>query len=66
MERLRVKLLGQPGIFAGPVSIGLESRKAAGIFYYMAMAQTPLLRRDSLLPVFWGGRSEGQAKSSLD
>lgn len=66
-EHLHIKLLGQPRIETTDGKlIAIESRKAAGIVYYLSLSKTPLVRRQSLLPLFWYHRSEQQARNSLN
>jgi TolB-like protein/DNA-binding SARP family transcriptional activator len=62
---LRIRLLGPVTIAIDGEPVAVASKKARALLGYLALREGAALARNTLTGLFWGERSEGQARASL-
>lgn len=64
-HRLRISLLGPMKVELDGVPLMIRSRKARGLLAYLLHRQGEDISRETLCSLFWGDRSDPQARASL-
>src|SRR5688572_28479667 len=62
---LSILLLGPVSITCDGKSVAIPSKKARALLGYLALREGTAISRSLLTGLFWGDRSEGQARASL-
>ena len=64
-EAIEIRLLGPMQIRIGGIEMNLLPRKTRALLAYLIVRRGVAIPRESLAGLFWGGRSEDQARASL-
>lgn len=62
-SRIRIKVLGPPGVFRGEERIRFPYRKTEGILYYLSVKKSAF--RDELINLFWDDCDEQTGRKNL-